>query len=49
MSSDNGASSDLPNQDTGSGFLPSPSVPVNNQIRKILSGNVADAFGMKRQ
>lgn len=44
-----GPSSDNPGKNTKSGFLPDPGVPTNSQMRTLPSGNVPDAFGMKRQ
>lgn len=44
-----GASSDLPNESTKSGFLPGPGAPVNDQLRKLKGDNVPTAFGIKKR
>lgn len=43
----NGAASDLPGQNTRSGFLPGTTTPVNNQLRKIKADALPTTFGMK--
>lgn len=42
-----GASSDLPHQNTRSGYLPGPGTPVNDQLRKVKADPYPTTFGNK--
>lgn len=44
-----GASSDLPGQNTKSGYLPSPGDPVNDQLRRIKADPLPTAFGQRKR
>lgn len=44
----NGASSDLPGENTRSGFLPGCGTPVNSQLRKVKADQYPTTFGHKR-
>lgn len=43
-----GAASDLPGENTRSGFLPGPGKPVNSQLRAVSDKPLPTTFGMHK-
>lgn len=44
-----GASSDLPGEDTRSGYLPSTGTPINSQCRTVSAEQMPATFGMRKR